>query len=45
MCDELLVGRSQQPVSTDALTVLIEARAADLDLYADLSPRARTSRR
>jgi hypothetical protein len=35
-CDDLL-KKEQLPLSTDALTVLIEQRAADLDLYADLS--------
>jgi hypothetical protein len=37
LCEELLVGKPRRPVSTDTLTVLIEERAADLDLYADLS--------
>src|ERR687895_1223364 len=35
-CDDLLKTQ-QLPLSTDALTVLIEQRATDLDLYADLS--------
>src|SRR5262245_24186579 len=37
ICEDLLVGRRQRPVTTDALMVLIEERAADLDVYADLT--------
>jgi hypothetical protein len=37
VCEDLLAGTPHQPLSTDALTVLIEQRAADLDLYADLT--------
>jgi len=36
-CDELVGTRQAPRLSTDALMVLIERHAADLDLYADLS--------
>jgi len=36
-CDELVGARAEPKLSTDALMVLIERHAADLDLYADLS--------
>jgi hypothetical protein len=36
LCDDVLGGLVRRPLATDALTVLIERRAADLDLYADL---------
>jgi len=37
MSEALLVGTAHKPLATDTLTVLIEERAADLDLYADLT--------
>ncbi len=43
-CEQLIIsflerrhGRAELPVSTDDLTVLLESKVADLDMYADLS--------